>query len=52
MAVDAAQADVDEPGAASQLKGLKQCFTDSKVYVLALAYVRTLWKMACWDFDG
>jgi len=52
MAVDAAEADVDEPGMKSQLKGLKQCFTDPKVYVLAIAYVSTLWKMTCWDFDG
>jgi len=39
LAVDAAEADIDEPGAASQLKGLKLAFTDIKVYILALAYM-------------
>jgi len=53
MAVDAAEADLDEPGVKAQLKGLKQCFTDPKVYVLALAYVSTLRDLThrafCWS---
>lgn len=39
LAIDAAEADVDEPGAASQLKGLKLALTDVKVYILAIAYM-------------
>lgn len=39
LAVDAAEADVDEPGAASQIKGLKLAFTDIKTYILAVAYM-------------
>ncbi|KAK5073009.1 hypothetical protein LTR64_000584 [Lithohypha guttulata] len=39
LAIDAAEADIDEPGLTSQLKGLKMAFTDIKVYILALAYL-------------
>ncbi|KAK5944071.1 hypothetical protein PMZ80_003352 [Knufia obscura] len=39
LAIDAAEADIDEPGLASQLKGLKLAFTDLKVYILAVAYM-------------
>ena len=38
MAIDAAEADVDEGGAMSQLKGIKLAMTDPKTYILALAY--------------
>lgn len=39
LAVDAAEADVDEPGLKSQLHGLKLAFTDIKTYILAIAYM-------------
>jgi len=39
LAIDAAEADIDEPGIATQLKGLKLAFTDLKVYILAVAYM-------------
>lgn len=39
LAIDAAEADEDEPGAMSQIKGLKLAFTDIKTYILAVAYV-------------
>jgi hypothetical protein len=38
LAIDAAEADLDEAGASGQLKGLKMALTDPKVYLLALAY--------------
>jgi hypothetical protein len=37
-AIDAAEADMDEPDGMSQLKGLKLAFADSKTYVLTLGY--------------
>ena len=39
LAVDAAEADVDEAGGMSQLKGFKLAMTDSKTYILAIAYM-------------
>ncbi|EXJ80757.1 hypothetical protein A1O3_07041 [Capronia epimyces CBS 606.96] len=39
LAIDAAEADVDVGGAMSQFKGLKLAFTDSKTYMLAIAYM-------------
>ncbi|KAJ5591460.1 uncharacterized protein N7459_001829 [Penicillium hispanicum] len=39
LAIEAADADVDEGGASSQLKGLKLAMTDVKTYALALAYM-------------
>jgi len=39
LAVDAAEADVDAPGASSQLHGLKLAMTDIKTYILAAAYL-------------
>lgn len=39
LAIDAAEADEDEPGVRSQIKGLKLAFTDIKTYILAVAYV-------------
>ncbi|KAH8797357.1 permease of the major facilitator superfamily [Xylogone sp. PMI_703] len=39
MALEAAEADVDEPGIRSQIKGLKQAMADPKTYILALAYM-------------
>ena len=39
LAIEAAEADVDEAGAMSQLKGFKLAMTDSKTYILALAYM-------------
>ncbi|KAJ5151292.1 uncharacterized protein N7482_010544 [Penicillium canariense] len=39
LAVDAAEADTDEQGGMSQLKGLKLAMTDIKTYVLAIAYM-------------
>ncbi|KAJ5280470.1 hypothetical protein N7478_005842 [Penicillium angulare] len=39
LAVEAAEADVDEEGGMSQMKGLKLAMTDIKTYVLALAYM-------------
>lgn len=39
LAIEAAEADVDEQGGMSQLKGLKLAMTDIKTYVLALGYM-------------
>lgn len=39
LAIDAAEADIDEAGKRSQIKGLKLAFTDVKTYVLAIAYM-------------
>lgn len=39
LAIDAAEADLDEAGGMSQWKGFKLAMTDSKTYVLALAYM-------------
>jgi hypothetical protein len=39
LAIEAAEADVDESGGMSQLKGLKLAMTDIKTYVLAVAYM-------------
>ena len=39
LAIEAAEADVDEAGGKSQIKGLKLALSDSKTYVLALAYM-------------
>ena len=39
LAIEAAEADVDEAGAMSQIQGLKLAFSDSKTYVLALMYM-------------
>ncbi|KAI2788004.1 hypothetical protein POX_f08387 [Penicillium oxalicum] len=39
LAIEAAEADVDEAGGISQLKGLKMAMTDIKTYVLALGYM-------------
>ncbi|KAL5355515.1 major facilitator superfamily domain-containing protein [Aspergillus floccosus] len=39
LAIEAAEADVDEAGKMSQLKGLKLAFTDVKTYALAIAYM-------------
>lgn len=39
LAIDAAEADLDDPGASGQLKGLKMAMTDVKTYLLALAYM-------------
>ncbi|KAJ6164628.1 hypothetical protein N7470_003300 [Penicillium chermesinum] len=39
LAIDAADADVDEGGSMSQLKGLKLAMTDVKTYALALGYM-------------
>ncbi|KAL1586108.1 hypothetical protein WHR41_04747 [Cladosporium halotolerans] len=38
LALDAAEADVDEPGGMSQLRGIKLAFLDPKTWVLAIAY--------------
>lgn len=38
LAIDAAEADVDEAGGMSQIKGMKLAFTDPKTYLLAIAY--------------
>lgn len=38
LAIDAAEADVDEAGAMSQIRGMKLAFTDPKTYVLAIGY--------------
>jgi len=38
LAIDAAEADVDEAGGMSQIRGMKLAFTDPKTYLLALAY--------------
>ncbi|KAL4990740.1 major facilitator superfamily domain-containing protein [Aspergillus falconensis] len=39
LAIEAAQADVDEAGKGSQVKGLKMAFADIKTYALAVAYM-------------
>ncbi|RVX66693.1 hypothetical protein B0A52_09506 [Exophiala mesophila] len=39
LAIEAAEADVDEAGAMSQVRGLKLALTDSKTYILAIAYM-------------
>ena len=39
MAIEAAEADIDEAGKMSQVKGLKLAFTDIKTYALAIAYM-------------
>ena len=38
LAIEAAEADVDEAGGMSQLRGIKAAFSDPKTYILALAY--------------
>lgn len=38
LAIDAAEADVDDAGAMSQIRGMKLAFLDPKTYVLAIAY--------------
>lgn len=39
LAIDAAEADEDEAGGMSQYKGFKLAMTDSKTYILAIAYM-------------
>ncbi|KAK3203134.1 hypothetical protein GRF29_112g362678 [Pseudopithomyces chartarum] len=39
LAIDAAEADVDEEGGMSQIRGMKLAFLDPKTYLLALAYM-------------
>lgn len=39
LAIEAAEADVDQPGGMSQLKGLKLAITDVKTYALAIAHL-------------
>ncbi|PWY81676.1 MFS general substrate transporter [Aspergillus sclerotioniger CBS 115572] len=39
LAIEAAEADVDEGGSMSQIKGLKLAFADVKTYLLAIAYM-------------
>ncbi|KAH8432976.1 putative MFS transporter [Aspergillus melleus] len=39
LAIEAAEADVDEAGKMSQIKGLKLAFSDIKTYALAIAYM-------------
>jgi hypothetical protein len=39
LAIEAAEADVDEPGGMSQWNGLKLAMTDPKTYMLAIAYM-------------
>ncbi|PLB36889.1 putative MFS transporter [Aspergillus candidus] len=39
MAIEAAEADIDEAGKMSQVRGLKLAFTDIKTYALAIAYM-------------
>jgi hypothetical protein len=38
LALDAAEADIDEPGGMTQLRGIKLAFMDPKTWVLAVAY--------------
>ena len=38
LAIDAAEADIDEAGAMTQLRGIKLAFMDPKTYILCLAY--------------
>jgi Major Facilitator Superfamily len=39
LAIEAAEADVDEPGGMSQWRGFKLAMTDPKTYMLAVAYM-------------
>ena len=39
LAIEAAEADEDEVGGMSQMKGFKLAMTDSKTYMLAIAYM-------------
>jgi len=39
LAIDAAEADVDEAGGMSQVRGMKLAFLDPKTYLLAIAYM-------------
>ena len=39
LAIEAAEADIDEAGAMSQLRGLRLALTDPKTYMLATAYM-------------
>ncbi|KAF2687311.1 permease of the major facilitator superfamily [Lentithecium fluviatile CBS 122367] len=39
LAIDAAEADVDEAGGMSQIRGMKLAFLDPKTYLLAIAYM-------------
>lgn len=39
LAIDAAEADVDEAGGMSQIRGMKLAFQDPKTYLLAIAYM-------------
>jgi hypothetical protein len=39
LAIDAAEADIDEGGSMSQIEGMKLAFQDPKTYMLALAYM-------------
>jgi hypothetical protein len=39
LAIEAAEADIDEAGGMSQLRGFKLAMTDKKTYILALAYM-------------
>ncbi|OJJ29762.1 hypothetical protein ASPWEDRAFT_296638 [Aspergillus wentii DTO 134E9] len=39
LAIEAAEADVDQAGKMSQIHGMKLAFTDVKTYVLAIAYM-------------
>ncbi|KAJ9609483.1 hypothetical protein H2200_005810 [Cladophialophora chaetospira] len=39
LAIEAAEADVDEVGGMSQVKGFKLAMSDSKTYILAIAYM-------------
>ncbi len=38
LAIDAAEADVDDSGAMSQVRGMKLAFSDPKTYLFAIAY--------------
>ncbi|KAJ4349904.1 uncharacterized protein N0V89_008524 [Didymosphaeria variabile] len=39
LAIDAAEADIDEAGGMSQIRGMKLAFQDPKTYLLAIAYM-------------
>jgi len=39
LALDAGEADLDEAGGMSQIRGMKLAFTDPKTYMLAIAYM-------------
>jgi hypothetical protein len=39
LAIEAAEADIDEAGGMSQVRGFKLAMTDKKTYILALAYM-------------